>query len=197
MPRFDLPQQGTFMQLAGAVATVYRSLRVDVALLLAQDGCCARWRPMEPLSFHSGRTLERCQPIRPVRDRGDALIVVSAPFAATETRQMLATLTQDGALTLFPDVTARAPTIPLSPGGYYWQEPVPFLPSEAADVAESAPWRYLRIAHTETFPNDFERQARLTRVVAPDLAAAQRSEFRGSARDSFLCRTARAESVHS
>jgi hypothetical protein len=169
MRRFDLPQQGTFMQLAGAVATYIDPFEamwpfywLKMAAVLDGDvwSLChftlvGRWSDMEP--------------IRPIRDRGDALVVVNAPFTAAETRQMLATLAQDGALTLFPEVTAHAPTIPLSPGGYYWQESVPFLLAEAADVAEPAPWRYLRIAHTETFPGDFERQARLTRAVAPDL----------------------------
>ena len=169
MPRFDLPQQGTFMQLAGAVAAysdLFASMWPFYWLKMAavRDGddwllchftLVGRWSDSEP--------------IRPARDRGDALIVISAPFAAAEARQMLDTLAHDGSLSLFPDVTAYAPTIPLSPGGYYWQEPVPFTPSEVADVAEPASWRYLRIAHTETFPSDFERQARLLRAVTPDL----------------------------
>jgi hypothetical protein len=169
MPRFDPPLRGTFMQLAGAVATYsdpfgamwpfywlkMAAVRDGDVWSLCHFTLVGRWSDFES--------------IRPVRDRGDALVVISAPFTAAETRQMLATLTQDGALTLFPDVIAHAPTIPLSPGGYYWQEPVPFIPSEVADVAEPAPWRYLRIAHTETFPHDPDRQARLTRAVTPDL----------------------------
>jgi hypothetical protein len=109
------------------------------------------------------------KPTRTVRDRGYALVIVSAPFAAAETRQMLTTLAQDGALTLLPDVTAHAPTIPLSTGGYYWQEPVHFTPSELADVAEPAPWRYLRIADAQPLPSDPERRARLLRAVTTDL----------------------------
>jgi hypothetical protein len=169
MPRFDLPQQGTFMQLAGAVATYIDPFEAMwpfywLKVAAVRDGdvwslchftLVGRWTDSEP--------------IRPVRDRGDALVVISAPFAATEARQMLATLAQDGAFTLFPDVIARAPTAPLSTGGYYWQEPVPFTPSEVADVAEQAPWRYLSIVDTQLLPSDFERQARLLRAVTPDL----------------------------
>ena len=169
MPRFDLPQQGTFQQLAGAVATyidpfapmwpVYwlkiAAVRDGDVWLLCHFTLVGRWSDVEP--------------IRPVHDRGDALAVINAPFAAAEARQMLATLAQDGTLTLFPDVTAHAPTITLSSGGYYWQEPVPFTPSEAADVAEQASWRYLRIADSESFSHDVERQARLRHAVTPDL----------------------------
>jgi hypothetical protein len=169
MPRFDPPQQGTFMQLAGAVAAYINPFEAMwpfywLKMAAVRDGdvwslchftLVGRWSDVEP--------------IRPVRDRGDALVVISAPFAAAKTRQMLATLAQDGALGLIPDVTAQAPAIQLSTSGYYWQEPVPFLPSEVADIAEQAPWRYLRIADTQSLPSDFERQARLLRAVTHDL----------------------------
>jgi hypothetical protein len=169
MPRFDLPQQGTFMQLVGAVATYFNPFEAMwpfywLKMAAVRDGdvwslchftLVGRWSDSEP--------------IRPVRDRGDALVVISAPFAAAEARQMLATLARDGALTLFPDVTSHAPTTQLSTDEYYWQEAAPFLPVEVADVAEPALWRYLRIAHTGTIPNDPERQARLLRAVTPDL----------------------------
>ena len=169
MPRFDLPQQGTFQQLAGVVASYIApfepmwpfywlkmaAVRDGDVWLLCHFTLVGRWSDVEP--------------IRPVRDRGDALVVVNAPFPAAEARQMLATLAQDGALTLLPGVTARAPAIPLSTTGYCWQEPVPFTPSELTDVAESAPWRYLRIADSQSLPGDFERQARLARAVTPDL----------------------------
>jgi hypothetical protein len=169
MPRFDLPQQGTFPQLADAVATYVDPFELMwpffwLKMAAVRDGDTWRLR-----HFTMAGRWSAGEPIRPVHDRGDALVVISAPFAAAEARQMLATLAQDGALTLFPDVTAHAPTIPLSTSGYYWQEPVPFTPSEVVDVAEQAPWRYLRIAYTETLPNDYERQARLLRAVTPDL----------------------------
>jgi hypothetical protein len=169
MPRFDLPQQGAFMQLAGVVATYIdhfepmwpfywlkmAAVRDGDTWHLCHFSLAGRWSDVEPN--------------RPVRDPGDALVVVNAPFAAAEVRQMLATLAQDSTLTLVPGVTARAPTIPLSPAGYYWQEPVLFTPSEVADIAEQVPWRYLRIADTQSLPSDFERQARLLRAVTPDL----------------------------
>jgi hypothetical protein len=116
------------------------------------------------------------EPIRPVRVRGDALVVVNALFAASEVRQMLATLAQDGTLSLLPELTVRAPGVPLATPSSYWQEPVPFLPSEVADVAESAPWRYLRIADTQSLPSDGERQARVRRAVTSDL---QQRNMRG------------------
>jgi hypothetical protein len=169
MPRFDLPQQGTFMQLASVVAThidhfepmwpyywlKMAAVRDEDAWRLCHFTLVGRWTDVEP--------------IRPVRDRGNALVVVNAPFTASEARQMLATLAQDGALTLLPGVTAHAPTVTLSTTGYYWQEPVPFIPSEVADVAEQAPWRFLRIADSQALPSDLERQARLARAVTPDL----------------------------
>jgi len=178
MPRFNLPQRWTFMQLAGAVATYIdpfklmwpfywlkmAAVRDDDAWRLCHFTLVGRWTDVEP--------------IQPVRDRGNALIVINAPFAASEARQMLATLAQDGALTLLPGVTARAPTVTLSTTGYYWQEPVPFIPSEVADVAEQAPWRFLRIADSQALPSDFERQARLARTVTPDLEQRNMRSFK-------------------
>jgi hypothetical protein len=177
MPRFDLPQQRTFMQLAGAVATYSDPFETMwpfywLKMAAVRDGdvwnlchftMVGRWRDFEPL--------------RPVRDRGDALVVVNAPFTAAEARQMLATLAQDGALPLLPDVIAHAPTIPLSMSGYYWQEPVPFHPSEVVDVAESTPWRYLSIADTQSLPSHLERLARLTHAVTPDLERRNERSF--------------------
>src|SRR5690242_21732439 len=118
MPRFDLPQQGTFMQLAGAVATYIDPFEAmwpfyGLKMAAVRDGdiwslchfsLVGRWSDVEP--------------IRPVRDRGDALVIVNAPFATAAARQMLATLAQDGTIALL-DVTAHAPNIPLSHGGYY------------------------------------------------------------------------------
>jgi hypothetical protein len=169
MPRFDLPQQGTFQQLAGVVASYIAPFEQMwpfywLKLAAVRDGDA--WRLCH---FTLVGRWSDVEPIRPIRDRGDTLAVVNAPFAAAEVRQILATLANDGTLILLPGVTAHAPTMPLPATGYYWQEPVPFLPPEAADVAEQAPWRYLRIAYSESFSNDFERQARLTRAVTPDL----------------------------
>jgi hypothetical protein len=73
MPRFDLPQQGTFMQLAGAVATYIDPFEAMwpfywLKMAAVRDGdiwslchfsLVGRWSDVEP--------------IRPVRDRGDAL----------------------------------------------------------------------------------------------------------------------------
>jgi hypothetical protein len=169
MPRFDLPRQGTFMQLAGAVATYSDPFEAMWPFYWLKMAAVRDGDVWSLCHFTLAGRWSDSEPIRPVRDRGDALVVISAPFAAAETRQMLVTLAQDGTLTLLPDVTAHAPTITLSTSMYYWQEPVPFTPSEATDVADPAPWSYLRIAHTETFPSDFERQARLMRAVTPDL----------------------------
>jgi hypothetical protein len=169
MPRFDLPQRGTFMQLAGVIARYI-----------------APFEPMWPFywlkmaAIRDGNTWHLCHftmagrwsdtlPIRPVRDLGDALAVVNAPFAAADVRQMFATLAQDGTLTLVPGVTAHAPTMTLATSSCYWQELVPFTPPEVADVAEQAPWRHLRIADTQSLPSDHERQARLVRAVTRDL----------------------------
>jgi hypothetical protein len=138
MPQFDLPQQATFMQVVGVVASyidAFESMWPFYWLKIAavRDGdtwhlchftLIGRWSDVEP--------------IRPVRDMGEALIIISAPFAAAEVRQMLATLAQDGTLSLLPEVPANAPTVPLSTSGYYWQETVPFLPPEATDVTEPA-----------------------------------------------------------
>lgn len=169
MPRFDLPQQGTFMRLAGAVATYIDHFAPMwpfywLKMAAVRDG--DTWRLCH---FTLAGRWSDVEPIQPLRDRGDALVIVNAPFAAAEARQMLATLAQDGTLALLPDVTAHAPTVPLSTTEYYWQEPVPFTPSELADVAEQVPWRYLRIADTQALGGDFERQARLARAVTPDL----------------------------
>jgi hypothetical protein len=169
MPRFDLPRQGTFMQLAGAVATYIDPFAAMWPFYWLKMAAVRDGDVWSLCHFTLAGRWSDSEPTRPVRDRGDALIVVSAPYASTETRQMLATLAHDGALTLLPDLTAHAPTCPLLTSGYYWQEPVPFLPPEVVDVAEQASWRYLRIAHSETVPNDPERQARLTRVLTPDL----------------------------
>jgi hypothetical protein len=168
-PRFDLPPQATFARLAGAVTTYIgdfapmwpyywlkaAAVRDGETWSLCHFALAGRWSAVEP--------------IRPARDRGDALVVVSAPLTAAEARQMLATLAQDGSLTLLPDLTAHAPAMPLAPGGYYWQEPVAFLPSELADVAEPASWRYLRIVDSQPLPSDVHRHARLLRAVTPDL----------------------------
>jgi hypothetical protein len=169
MPRFELPRQESFSQLVGAVAAytdrfapMWPFYWLKVAAV--RDGDV--WRLCH---FTLAGRWSGVEPIRPVRDRGDALAVVSAPFAAAEARQLLATLAQEGALAIFPGVIAHAPTIPLITSGYYWQEPVPFTASELADVAEQATWRYLHIAGTQTLPSDAERQERLARAVAPDL----------------------------
>jgi hypothetical protein len=177
MPRFDLPQQGTFMHLAGVVA---RHI--------------ARFEPMWPFywlktaAVRDGDTWHLChftlagrwsdvEPIRPMRDQGEALAVVSAPFSAADVCQMLGTLVQNGILTLFPGVTAHAPTMTLATSSYYWQEPVPFTPPEVADIAEQAPWCYLRIADTQSLPSDHERQARQLRGVTPDLEKRNMGSF--------------------
>jgi hypothetical protein len=169
MPRFDLPPQETFMRLAGAVATYIDHFEpmwpvywLKMAALRDGDTWSLR-------NFTMVGRWSAADSIRPVRDRGDAIVVVSAPFAAAEARQMLDTLAQNGAVTLLPGVIAHAPTASLSTRGYYWQEPVPVTPSELADVAEQAPWRYLRIADTHLLDSDVERQARLLRAVTPDL----------------------------
>src|SRR5262249_51944930 len=63
----------------------------------------------------------------------------------------------------------HAPTMTLATSSYYWQEPIPFMVSEVADITEQALWRYLRIAYTQPLPTDTERQARLLRAGTPDL----------------------------
>jgi hypothetical protein len=169
MPRFDLPQQGTFMQLAGAVAAYIHPFEAMWPFYWLKMAAMRDGDVWSLCHFTLVGRWSEIKPVRPVRDRGDALVVISAPFAAAEARHMLATLARDGALALFPDVKAHVPTIPLSTSDYDWQEPVSVLPSEAADIAEQAPWRYLSTAGTQALPSDFERQARLLRAVTPDL----------------------------
>jgi hypothetical protein len=168
-PRFDLPPEATFARLAGAVATYIgdfapmwpyywlkaAAVRDGETWSLCHFTLVGRWSAVEP--------------IRPVRDRGDALVVVSAPLTGDEARQMLATVAQGGSLTLLPDITAHAPAMPLTPGEFYWQEAAPVPPAEASDVAEQTPWRYLRVAASQLLPSDVARQARLAHAVAPDL----------------------------
>jgi hypothetical protein len=169
MPRFDLPQQATFIQVEGIVASyidAFESMWPFYWLKIAAVRDGDTWRLCHFTLI--GRWSD-VAPIHPVRDIGEALIIINAPFAAAEVRQMLATLAQEGTLSLLPEVTAQVPTVPLSTSGYYWQETVPFLPPEAADVTEPAHWRYLRIADSQSLPSDFERQARLSRAVSPDL----------------------------
>ena len=59
MPRFDLPQQGTFMQLAGAVATyidLFESMWPFYWLKMAAVRDGEAW---QSVPFHLGWTLER------------------------------------------------------------------------------------------------------------------------------------------
>jgi hypothetical protein len=170
MPRFACPERATFKQLVGAV-----------------QNYMAPFEPMWPFywlkaaAVRDGKTWHLChfslvgrwsdvEPIRPMHDRGSALVIVNGRFTASDVRQLLGKLARNGKLTLLPGVVARAPTFPLFTTTSYWQEPTPFTPPEVTDVVEPAPWRYLRLADTQQWlANDLERQTRIFRAVTADL----------------------------
>ncbi len=86
------------------------------------------------------------KPIKPIDDKGNAILAVSKPIDADEAWEILVSLRQNETLQLSPDVIAVAKpepdiTFPRST----WQARVTSqeMPNVVADVAESVDWRYL------------------------------------------------------
>ncbi len=86
------------------------------------------------------------KPIKPIYDKGNAILAVSKPIDADEAWEILVSLRQNETLQLSPDVIAVAKpepdiTFPRST----WQARVTSqeMPNVVADVAESVDWRYL------------------------------------------------------
>jgi hypothetical protein len=170
MPRFELPAHGTFKQLVGAVHDYIAPFERMWPFYWLKAAAVRDGDTWHLCHFSLAGRWSDVEPIRSMHDPGSALVIVNARITASDVRQMLGTLAHDGTIMLLPGVVAQAPSITLANSGCYWQEPVPFTPSEIADVVEPAPWRYLRIADTQQgLANEWEKQARLLRAVTPDL----------------------------
>src|SRR5258707_917478 len=172
MPRFDLAENATFPQLVERIIECSRSFEQMwpyfwIKAVAVRDG--ATWHLCH---FYLVGRWSDGQPIRRKRDKveGGAVALVSHLVTASEAWGMLATLAQEGTVSLLPDVVAMAPHVPISNIGCYWKEPVRDIPAGIADVIEQAPWRYLHIGYTQPWlANDFETQARLQRAIQRDL----------------------------
>lgn len=95
------------------------------------------------------------KPIKPICDKGNAILAVSKQIDADEAWKMLAALKQNGAIQLLPDVIAAAKPEPdITSPHTTWQARVTSqeIPNIVANVAEPVNWRYLYLHEKSTRP---------------------------------------------